>query len=160
MSAITFKRMIEVECADTNGVPIRVGSVLKSIEDGERGVVILICQEGDKAPDVMCVGDVRIKTGAGTYRVTNRYDKWVHVPQCEQTYMEKYASWYATPFKSDWMPGDAPCSEDEECAVQGIMALLPDDIIDPEKGIWADRIDEALKLMAEHLTALKEDKEK
>lgn len=40
-------------------------------------------------------------------------------------------------------------------AIDGIMSLLPEDIVDWESGPWPDKIEDALGFLAEHLKELK-----
>lgn len=156
MDAITVKKLIEVKIEDKNKVPIRVGSVLKCVEDGTRGVVQEIAIDGKVFDTPTCEGDLKIKLKPGHHRITNRYDKWEHIPHENQTYLEKYTSWLFKPFEPI---GCGDMSEDTELAIQGIVALLPEDTIDENGEPWIDRIEGALELLAEHLDEIKKSDE-
>jgi hypothetical protein len=152
VSAETFTFTKVVPCADADGFPIKEGSVLREISDGERGVVVAIVRpDTHDRPALSCVGDIGIQTRVGTLRVTNRYSKWRHIPHDEQTYEERFVSWLARPFHHDDESGR---SRAEALAIDGIMALLPDDLVDWENGPWPDRIEDALKFLSKHLTTL------
>jgi len=148
-----FKYTIEVECADIDGAAIHEGSVLASIEPADecQGVVIAIRREGDRCPFFESVGDLIIETGPGQKRVTNKYKKWRHVPRENQTYQERLLSWRQLPYDHE---EDREASEDEGLAIDGIMALLPVDMVDWENGPWPDRIDDALGFLVAHLAKL------
>lgn len=146
----------QIACADADGIPIREGSVLKEIQDGERGVVTRIVRAGDSvAPMAACIGDIVISISKHptTKRVTNRYSKWRHIPHDEQTYQERHLSWAQKPFKPDL---DRSISSDEQIAVNGIMSLLPESVVNWENSPWPDRLDDALNFLCCHLTSLKE----
>lgn len=151
----TVKQIIEINIADCDGNPIEVGSVLKCIEDNRRGVVEAILEEGDIAlHPIPQVGDVVIRTGYGTNTITNRYDKWQHIPHDEQTYMERYYSWRYSSIEPDY--SDRGITREEAISIQGILALLPEDTVDYEFGDnFADNIEDALLLLAEYLTEQK-----
>lgn len=141
-----------VPCVDADGRPIREGSVLREISDGERGVVVHIVRAGDRdGPPLAAVGDLGIQTRRGTMRVTNRYSQWRHIPHAEQTYEERYVSWLKVPFDHD---GSRRISRAEALAIDGIMALLPDDLVDWKYGPTPDRIQDALRFLSDHLTSL------
>lgn len=146
--AETFKFYQEIPCADCDGVPIREGSVLCEIADNEKGIVTRIIRAEDKyAPMAAAVGDLLIRTGAGCTRVTNRYSKWQHVPKAQQTYQERWLSWSYT--------RRAPDAEwDEEHMVSGIMALLPDDIVDDNWEVWPSTFENVMPVLAAHLDKL------
>jgi hypothetical protein len=149
-----FKYTTEIECADIDGIAIHEGSVLTSTEptDKCRGVVTAIRREGDHCRMAELVGDLIIETFPGVTRVTNKYKKWRHVPRDDQTYQERLLSWKYLPYDHE---EDREASEDEGLAIDGIMALLPADIVDWENGPWPDRLDDALGFLVEHLAELK-----
>lgn len=147
----TFTFTKEVPVADADGTPIREGSVIREITDGQQGVVIQIIRKGFKgwAPPMVQLGDMVVKTSPGCSRVTNRYNQWRHVPREEQTYEQRYTAWLHTRYDHD---DDRQISKDEGLAIDGIMALLPIDIVDWEHGPWPDRLEDALKFLVEHLS--------
>ena len=152
MKAETFKFTVEVEVADADGEPIREGSVLRSTEDGTVGVVVQIVRPGSYVNvPFAAVGDVHICTSYGSTRVTNQYAKWRHVPHNDQTYEQRHLSWRHRPYDHD---NDRGISEPEGLAIDGIMALLPDDIVNWENGPWPDRLNDALTFLVDHLNGL------
>jgi hypothetical protein len=144
---VTFSK--EVPLTDVVGISIKLGSVLQEITDGERGVVVRIVRTGEMGTVLDCVGDVHIKTGRGTTRVTNRYAQWRHIQNNAQTYEERFESWLKQPYEHDEFK---QISKDEGLAVDGIMSLLPDDAVDWDYGPFPDSIETALRLLVNHLT--------
>lgn len=139
-----------VPLSDADGKPICEGSVLKHTEDGERGVVVRIVRPTDAtAPMFSQVGDVLIQTAVGCQRGTNNYGKWRHIPHNEQTPRERFDSWMCRKYDHD---EDRGISEDAGLAIDGIMALLPDNIVDWEYGPWPDSIEDALRFLVAHLS--------
>jgi len=137
------------EIKDAGGVPIREGSVLINLKDGGRGVVTQIVRLGDRVHLLGQVGDVMIQTSPGCSRGTNQYDRWQHIPHNEQTYNERYLSWLKRgKYEHD---EDREASYDEGLAIDGIMALLPDDTVDWDHGPWPDRIEDALRFLVNKL---------
>ena len=152
----TFTFTQTVKLVDSDGRPIREGSVLREINDGEQGVVTHISRAGGQAISPFdTVGDIAIKTSRGTSRCTNRYNQWRHVPRNEQTYEQRLLSWKLTPYDHE---EDRGVSEDEGLAVDGIMALLPDDLVDWDYGPFPDRLDNALTYLDQHIEELKNPK--
>lgn len=146
---VTFRTEKIVPVADADGVAIHEGSVLRETNDGERGVVMRIVRQSDKFFTAFdCIGDVHIATGHGSRRVTNRYDQWQHIPHDEQTYAERLSSWIKRPYDHDEFK---QCSEDEGKAIDGILALLPENTVDYDNGPFPDRIEDALQYLAKHL---------
>lgn len=145
----TFRLERAVPCADIDGKPIREGSVLVHVKDGDRGVVTEIGRQGHRALHAFGVGDIVINTSPGCYRCTNCYSEWRHVPHNEQTYSERFNAWKLIPYQHD---PDRGISRDEGVAIDGIMALLPDDVVDWERGPWPDRLEDALRFLVEHLS--------
>lgn len=139
---------------DAQGKRIAEGSVLRSIEDGCQGVVVKIMKAGDWGGPFDQVGDLRIKTSPGCTRVTNRYELWKHVPRAEQSYTERYLSWFhdRDAFSYNGLKYDEQKSDDERKAISGIMALLPEDVVHWETGPWPDTIESALNFLVEHLS--------
>ena len=156
---VTFTKVVPI--ADADGVAIREGSVLREITDGEHGVVTAIGRSGSLNGGWygMCIGDLLIQKSPGCCRVTNRYDQWRHVPHDEQTYEERLVSWLCRKYEHY---GDREVSEDEGKAVDGIMALLPDDTVDWDYGPTPDRLEDALAFLKDHLQELQDklDKQK
>lgn len=146
---VTFVTRKEVPIADADGVRICEGSVLREINDGERGVVTRVVRAGDKGTVLDAVGDLNIYMRPGCTRVTNRYNQWRHIPHNEQTYDERFTSWLQTPHHHD--PDYASVSKDESIACAGIMAILPDDIVS-DYGPFPDRIENALRYLVQHLS--------
>lgn len=150
----TFLFTQQIACADADNAPIREGSVLREIKDGERGVVTRIVRASDTvAPFASCIGDLVISISGhpSIKRVTNRYSQWKHIPQEQQTYEERFLSWMHRPFEHD---PDKSISQDEQLAVNGIMALLPRDIVNSEYGPWPDHLEDALRFLTYHLTVI------
>ncbi len=150
MSLETVKFTKEVPLADADGVPIRKGSVLREINDGDRGVVIRIVRAGDRGTAFDAIGDLNILIRPGCTRVTNRYNQWRHIPHNEQTYIERFQSWMETPQHYD--PDYRRVSKDEANAIDAIMAILPDDIVDDNYGPFPDRLEDAIGYMVQHLS--------
>ena len=131
------------------GVSIREGDVLKRVDEDIVGVVLSIRMKGDRGTVFECVGDIILDITPGwTRRVTNQYDKWEHVPHDEQTYRQRRKAWSASYYDHD---EDVCKSRGEGLAINGIMALLPDDIVDAETGPWPDSLEDALNFLTDHL---------
>ena len=145
------KFTVEIPIADADGNAIREGSVLREINDGERGVVVRVVRKGDRGGPFDSIGDLHIYKSPWVTRVTNRYNQWRHIPHNEQTYKERFISWKQTPFDHD--SEFSQISKDEALACNGIMALLPDDVVS-DYGPFPDRIEAALQYMVEHLSEL------
>lgn len=143
----TFTTVVPI--ADVNGNPIREGSVLREINDGERGVVVRIVRPGDMGSAFDSAGDLHIRTGRGTTRVTNRYSQWAHIPHNDQTYEERLHAWLKTPYEHCQFRCK---SKDEDIAIDGIMALLPDDAVDYDYDSGPHSIEDALGYLVAHLT--------
>lgn len=156
MKPITFTTQATVEIVDADKHPIGIGSVLQHIKEKDRGVVTRIALPGMR-PVVICegIGDVHIQKSPGCHRVTTRYHEWLHVPHAEQTYEERFLAWTHREYDHD---EDRSASNDEGLAIDGIMALLPEDIVDWESGPWPDRIEDALRFLVEHLNTLNKKK--
>lgn len=148
---VTFTQTVEI--ADSNGEAIIEGSVLQSTEDDARGVVMQIKRPGSRGSFLDQIGDLHIQTSPGSTRVTNRYDKWLHIPRNAQTYEERFLSWLARPYDHD---EDRQVSPDTGLAIDGIMALLPDDLVDWDYGPWPDTLEDALRFLWHHLQNPKE----
>ena len=142
----TFSK--EVPCADADGHPIHEGSVLKHITDGERGVVVDIKRKGDVGFLLDAIGDIHIRTSPGCTRCTNQYAAWRHIPHNDQTYSERLLSWEIQPYEYDEY---RPVSRDEAMAIDGIIALLPDDIVDWDYE-WVNNTVDALRILVRHLS--------
>jgi hypothetical protein len=147
---VTFSKTIAI--ADADGVPICVGSVLRKLEDGDRGVVIRITRAGMLPSSPFdAIGDMHVRKSAGVTRCSNQYATWRHIPHNEQTYEERYWSWYYRPETVDTeMLGSV--SKDEARACSAIMALLPEGIVDYDYGPFPDRLEDALKYLVDHLS--------
>lgn len=140
---------------DVDGEPIHKGSVLRHLKDGVTGVVTRIIKEGDFALGIYAVGDLEISTGAGTKRISNMYRNWRHLPRDGQTYVQRLESWSYLLYDHD---EDRDISKDEGLAIDGVMALLPEDMVDWVNGPWPDTIDGALGFLAHHLDELRNQK--
>lgn len=150
VETVTFTKVVPI--VDADGRPIREGSVLREISDGYRGVVVQIVRSGQPGPMFSGLGDIVISKSPGTSRVTNRYSQWQHIPHNDQTYHERFVSWLHRPYFHD---GHNGISKDEGQAIDGIMSLLPDDVVDWDYGPTPDRLEDALKFLAAHLSAQK-----
>ena len=151
----TFTFTKEVPCADADGKPIKEGSVLVNVKDNARGIVIAIGRKGDISHlPMFSVGDlaIRISGSHGTTRITNKYSEWRHIPHNMQTYRERYEVWLHTKYEHD---EDRGVSRDEGLAINGIMALLPDDTVNWEWGPWPDKLEDALSFLVEHMSLVK-----
>jgi hypothetical protein len=148
----TFERLVKVKLEDANHNPIRIGSVLQHARDRTRGVVVEIAREGQRTTTPMIsIGDIVVQSRPGIQRVTNQYSDWAHIPQHLQTYRERHLSWHVRPFEHE---EDRDACRVEQLAIDGIMALLPEDTINWEYGPWPDRIDDALNFLVAHLSEL------
>lgn len=137
---------------DADGVAITPGAVLRSVDDGERGVVVRIINPGDKYGPLGCgVGDCLIQLRPGTTRVTNRYTNWRRVKHDEQTFRERYMGWFYSDKK--WA-GCEDNSPDIDLAISGIMALLPEDAVDWEYGPIPSCLENALQILVGHMESL------
>lgn len=135
---------------DADGVAIHEGSVLIHIKDGQRGVVVEIGRLGHhSAIPILSVGDIVIQRSPGILRGTNCYDEWRHIPRNEQTYKERFLSWQKRPYYHDDYLG---LSREEGLAVSGIMAILPDNLVDEKFGPWPDDFEQALGILVGHLS--------
>lgn len=148
---VVYRKVVPV--CDGTGKGIYPGSVLENVKDKDRGVVVRIVKAGDYSlMGVECVGDLNIQTRHGSTRITNKYSEWRHVPHAEQTYEERYESWLCVPFQEGvWSESK---SREEQIAIDGIMSLLPRDIVDYGYGPFADSIENALRYLAIHLAEL------
>ena len=144
---VIFQKVVKIEDAD--GRAIREGSVLREINDGDRGVVVQIVRAGNFGPMFSSLGDLVISNRPGTSRVTNRYSQWRHIPHNEQTYEERLASLLCRPYFHD---GHREVSKDDGQAIEGIMALLPDDVVDWDYGPIPNRLEDALRFLVAHLS--------
>lgn len=152
---VFYEKVVPV--CDSNGHGIFPGSVIENVKDKERGVVKHVYKKGDRSVlGLACEGDLAIQVSRGTTRITNKYSEWRHVPKVEQTYEERFQSWLARPYEHD--DEYKQSSRDEGLAVDGIMALLPEDIVDWDYGPFPDRLDDALHYLTRHLTELKKEK--
>lgn len=150
---VTFTKTVAI--ADADGVPIRVGSVLRKIEDGDRGVVTRISRAGMfPSSPFDAIGDMHVRKDAGITRCSNQYATWRHIPHNEQTYEERYWSWYYRPETID-TGGLGDVSKDEARACAAIMALLPEGIVDWDYGPFPDRLEDAMPYLVDHLSKTK-----
>lgn len=154
MKKIKFTQEVEVKCAD--GREICVGSVLRKVDDWtDCGVVRRICMSPDDVQHMMgAVGDMLIFKSAGCTTISNKYSSWEHIPHDEQTYEQRFQSWLCRPLDRGYelTQSEADRSDDEVNAINGIMTLLPEKIVDWENGPWPDKIEDALRFLSEHLT--------
>jgi hypothetical protein len=141
----------QVRLADVDGRAIRLGTVLRHIEDGARGVVVAIKRAGDVGSVLDCVGDIHVQVSPGGIRCTNMYASWRRIPRNEQTYDERLLSWLMRPHKFD---GELIMDKSESLAVDGIMALLPDDAVNWERGPFPDSLENALRFLVGHLSKM------
>lgn len=148
-----------VPIVDCKGKPIREGSVLREINDGERGVVGRIIRKGDYGTAFDAVGDIQIISSSIGVRVTNRYNQWQHIPKDEQTHEERYLSWLKTPldYNGARLIYGEGLTDDQIKAIDGIMALLPSDIVSWENGPWPDSIEQALAFLKDYLIGITND---
>jgi len=141
------KTIIEIPIADVKGEPIYAGSVLRKIDSDTTGVVMRIIKEGDYTSMFSCIGDMEIHISPGITRVSNQYDKWIHVPKSEQTFYQRYLSWYQKPsYIDEW----SEISKDEQICMEGILSILPDECINWEFDPPGN-FTEALNLLANYL---------
>jgi hypothetical protein len=96
-----------------------------------------------------------IKISAGTIICSSRYTNWKQIPHNEQTYRERYDAWLAS--ESEPIYND-DITREEAVAVQGIMALLPDNIVNWEYGPYPDRLEDALSFLVTHLSDISTNK--
>lgn len=149
----SFTYLKEVQLADADGVPIREGSVLREINDGDQGVCTRVVRKGDHVAPIMSqVGDIVIYTDHGCHRITNQYDQWRHVRRDEQTYEQRLLAWKHQKYDHD---PDRKISRDEGLAIDGIMSLLSEDAVNWEYGPWPDRLEDALQFLVNHLSEKK-----
>lgn len=143
----TVRKTIEIKDAD--GKAIYIGSVLQNMEDGARGVVTEIGLPGTRSSiPIMMLGDIVIQTSPGCYRGTNTYSQWRHIPHNDQTVRERYNSWRLRAYHHDPYVGTTRA---EGCAINGIMSLLRDDVVNHEYGPWPDHLENALEFLVSEL---------
>ncbi|WP_309386065.1 hypothetical protein [Cerasicoccus frondis] len=161
MKEVTFIEKKVVPIADCDGQPIRLGDVLRCIDEGSKdvGVVFGIVNKDDKssygrhAVGPIAHGDLILRTSHCSTRVTNRYAQWKHVERNDQTYWQRRQSWLAKPFQFDeYGPSN---TELEQYAIEAIMALLPEDTVNYEYDSGPNNVDDAIYYLAEHLGELK-----
>ena len=133
------------------GKPIKVGDVLRSIEDNTTGVVARIVKAGEIGSFFDQVGDLHIKISPGSYKISNRYSFWKHVPRAEQTFEQRFLSWLYDKNVYDYndLLSDNSQTDDSRKAISGIMALLPEDTVNWEDGPWPGSIEQALRFLVE-----------
>lgn len=154
---ITFEVKKTIEIIDADKAPILKGSVLQHIEDKNcRGVVTRIALPGMLGYVAECVGDIHVRTGPGCARVSSKYHAWRHIPHDDQTYEERYLSWLYSEF---WHDEHLTISKDEQFAMSGIMALLPENAIKWETHYPSD-FQDTLEYLMKHLMELKEKADK
>ena len=150
---ITFEVKKTIEIVDADKVPILKGSVLQHIDDEDcRGVVTRIALPGMQGYTMECAGDIHVRTGPGCARVSSKYHTWRHIPHDEQTYEERYLSWLYHEF---WYDKDSSISKDEQFAMSGIIALLPENAIKWETH-YPNDFQDSLEYLMKHLMELKE----
>lgn len=136
-----------------SGRPIQIGDVLIH-EDGARGVVVEIGQEGYHGRHVFFVGDIAVQTSYGSYRCGNKYSAWRHVERRDMLPIERWRSWNVRPWKHDEYDELSP---DAQLAIDGIMAVMPPHPReDSDDWFRPHCIEDALKQLAEHLQTLHE----
>jgi hypothetical protein len=144
---------IEIPIVDRAGVPIRIGSVIRTEKPGSvcRGVVVEIADTAGTYRHAGAVGDIVVKFAPGSRRVTNCYSEWEHIPRAAQTVEERYESWMTQPF--EWEDADADellpgaRTRDEALAIEGILALLPEDRFADGYASLPDSIEDALGIV-------------
>lgn len=159
MKPITFERKQTIEIIDADKEPIAVGSVLKHVNERDRGVVTRITLPDTKGYVVAeLIGDIHIQMSdcLSCHRVTQKYADWRHIPHDEQTYEERYQSWLRRKYVDYTLDSKVP--EDERRCIDGIMSILPLNIVDWESGPWPDTIEDALRFLTEYLTEKSENK--
>lgn len=151
---VTFTTTKTVMIVDADGTPIRVGSVIEHITDGDCGVVVQIMRQGMMATTpVDQIGDLHIQNSPGCTRCTNLYDQWRHVPHDRQSYDHRFLSWMLTPLRKRDEDFDK-VSDDERKAIDGIMSILPESIVDWSFGPWPDTLEDALRFLVTHLNEI------
>lgn len=150
---VTFVTKTVVDIVDVDGTPIREGSILRDTQSGETGVVSRIMRDGERVMCVgpVCVGDLQIVMSPSCVRVSNRYKQFRHVKREEQTYTQRFLSWFHT--KGSEVYASDRLSADVQEAITGILALMPDDGLDSPFADWPSSIPDALELLAAHLTS-------
>ncbi len=133
-----------------DGLPVRVGDVLRHLSDGSTGVVVALPGDDVSLPLPAVANEMVVSTSPGCTRYTTFLDAWVHIPRDQQTYAQRLQSWQVRPYQHDDARG---ISYIEGLAIDAIMALLPSDPVDWENGPWPDRFDDALQFLVEHLSA-------
>lgn len=158
LTEVKFTKTVKI--ADVDDQQIRVGSVLKCIDENDdaEGVVVSIIDAEDKSsiPWNCCGpiahGDLFISTSSYSHRVTNRYSHWKHIPRKEQTYEQRFKSWCCEKFEYDeYGLGKSP---EEQFAIEAILSIFPEDPIDWEHGEIPYNITEVMNYLVEHLEHL------
>ncbi len=140
---------------DADGQPIRIGSVLQEVGRECRGVVVEIGRTGAySSTPGFCVGDISIHQGAGSYRVTNRYSAWRHIPHNAQTYDERLRSWMLVPYDHGIVFNPELLSKDTGRCMDGILALLPDGAIDEIYGPYPNCLEDTLAILKNYLETI------
>ena len=141
---------------DADGMIIRLGSVLRNIHDGDQGVVVRVMKYGDVGIRWLdAVGDIHIQSSPGSVRVTNKYHLWRHVPRAQQSFRERHLSWFNDPdaYQYNCLDEQDELTDAERKAITGIMALLPEEIVDWESGPWPDTVEDALRFLVDYLSS-------
>lgn len=142
----------KIEFKDADGKDIEIGSVLLNIYDKKRGVVIDLVDEKCKwiryAAISPCFGDMRIKLGSGSYRVTNICSEWRHIHRDEQTYRERYESWVVRPHVYD---DSKPVDKNTDLLISGICNILPQKYLDGYENMDIIEIEEVLSELVDYL---------
>lgn len=153
MKPLTISLKREIPIVDANEQPIFVGSVLELADrddrNYQRGVVIEIATDPKGVyRHAWGLGDMAIKTSEGSYRCTNDYGKWVHIPRERQTYCERYRSWLTEPFDHDQ---DDDRDRGTQLTIDGILALLPKDLYTDDLADIPRTIEDALAIVVDLL---------
>lgn len=142
----------KIQFIDADGKEIKVGSVLLNIYDKRRGVVVDLADDSGKWMRYSilppCLGDMRIKLEPGLYRVTNSCSEWKHIPHDDQTYRERYESWFVRPHYYD---DSKPIGEEVDLLISGICSISSKKILDDYEKMDIISIEESLLRLVEHL---------
>lgn len=150
METITFTTVVQI--ADCDGQSIKEGSVLRHTQDNCRGVVTKIIRAGDSGPMFSGVGDMAIRESSNCTRMSNNYKMWKHIPHDEQLFEERYYSWLC---REPYYDESRSISKDKQLAVDGIMAMLPSDVVDWDYGPFPDTLEDALWYLSKFLSEQK-----
>ena len=124
---------------------------MMNLKTGEVGMVRRIIRFGDQGSLLSQVGDLDLDMQNSVVRTTNKYDEWVHVAHDDQTCVQRLESWKLKPYEDDATFGAANLDAGLRQAIDGMLNLLPNSVVDWRDGPWPDTLNEMLGMLAEYI---------